>query len=93
MLKSHWNLNFTYISSERKFSLEKLNESEIYNMCHPVGGGNYTELPLYLYESVIDMVEGQVGIDILVFWFCSCFYNSIRKFIRFLCEALFLNMR
>ena len=27
-----------------------------------VGGGNCTELPLYLFESVIDIVEGQARI-------------------------------
>lgn len=38
-----------------------INESPLFLQLSP-GGGNCTELPLYLYESVIDMVEGQARI-------------------------------
>jgi COP9 signalosome complex subunit 6 len=38
-----------------------INESPLFLQLSP-GGGNCTELPLYLFESVIDMVEGRAGI-------------------------------
>lgn len=41
--------------------ITEINESPLFLQLSP-GGGNYTELPLYLYESVIDMVEGQARI-------------------------------
>lgn len=38
-----------------------INESPLFLQLSP-GGGNCTELPLYLYESVIDMVDGEAKI-------------------------------
>eukprot|EP00088_Acartia_fossae_P037829 TRINITY_DN3905_c0_g1_i12.p1 TRINITY_DN3905_c0_g1~~TRINITY_DN3905_c0_g1_i12.p1 ORF type:complete len:328 (-),score=104.68 TRINITY_DN3905_c0_g1_i12:215-1198(-) len=39
----------------------QINESPLFLQMAP-GGGNCTELPVYLYESVIDMIEGQARI-------------------------------
>jgi len=39
----------------------QINESPLFLQMSP-GGGNCTELPVYLYESVIDMIEGQARI-------------------------------
>merc|ERR1711970_439729 len=39
----------------------ELNESPLFLQLSP-GGGNCTELPVFLYESVIDMIEGQARI-------------------------------
>jgi len=41
--------------------ITEINESPLFIQLSP-GGGNCTELPLYLYESVIDMVAGQARI-------------------------------
>jgi len=41
--------------------IAEINESPLFIQLSP-GGGNCTELPLYLYESVIDMVAGQARI-------------------------------
>jgi len=41
--------------------ITEINESPLFLQLSP-GGGNCTELPLYLFESVIDMVEGQARI-------------------------------